>query len=751
MSKRMMVTLPDGVAEVIEGAQRQSGATQEIPVLSQADVIRMLLRDAAHRLVDGSLMVEEETREITGIDGDALSELIDDNKLAKFLYEERKEDNWFIDMKGGFEGRVRDNLEERFGNGYDPEEAREFAESYIGEARDWWLTIEDDEQKFEEKKQFVLDRLEDYQRKYEVTTYDPNEEFLEGYSGVQDGHAEADIEDIEDEIRAIAEREFDKGVRSVDDVARAVALVYDVDDEPVREIIDEVRRQVVIEDQQRGSELAEERTPAFKEDGTAHDAEAKPPDHNREEPAETDAVDLDEQEAAALYGETATDGGQDESDDADHGDGPIADGGISDPGSRSYCDQCQAWQALDNGRCNVCDEEIADDSDDDVPPDVRDRIVEQLDHETIHGIAGSVRRGETSYLLVVYSQERHNGSVSQIRTVAVEPDAGTVKITGNGIWIPEAGGEILNNLGQLIAQASTVVEHGVDAEPMTRDSPDIAVDELLDVPMLSDEYRRPDEWGQAWGNGNGEPPETWDLVDRLDEAGLPTDRFSRLEYGAKTPHERYGFRPASDLMGNYGVETGLPAEADPDEMDERVLRGDQLVVVDVDYPEDAPLDELPETYAVSSANGSDERAHHYYRVPDKMDLHEALGGWKAQPGWGDIWLAGEYVVGPGCYDDESGGRYEVVADRPIETVGSDELLPLIQSDEDDLDDDPDEEVGDQDDNPEGEPAETDEDDDDTEEIVSCYRCDEELTKEAATFDVIDGAARWIHPGGCDDE
>jgi hypothetical protein len=460
-------------------------------------------------------------------------------------------------------------------------------------------------------------------------------------------------------------------------------------------------------------------------------------------------------EADELYSESARTDGSSESDsdeaDVDRGDGPVSDGGRSeqpdDSGGHPDLDKSPGQE----GYWSEMSDHVDQDGEE-VPPDVRDRIVDQLDHETIHGIVGSVRRGETSYLLVVYSQERPSGSVSQIRTVAVEPDAGTVKITDNGIWIPDAGGSILSSLSTVIQQAGTVVEHDLDAEPMTRSSRDVDLDELLPTPMITDEYRRPDEWGRSWGNGNGEPPEVWDLVDRLDEAGLPTQRFSRLEYGAKTPHERYGFRPASDLMGNYGVETGLPAEADPDEMDDRVLRGDQLVVVDVDYPEEAPLDQLPETYAVSSANGSDERAHHYYRVPDKMDLHEALGGaWKAQPEWGDVWLAGEYVVGPGCYDDDSGGRYEVVADRPIETVESDELLPLIQSDEDDLDDDPDEEVADQDDNPEGETDETDEDDDDEPEIVECYRCDEELSKEAATFDVIDGAARWIHPGGCDDE
>lgn len=293
---------------------------------------------------------------------------------------------------------------------------------------------------------------------------------------------------------------------------------------------------------------------------------------------------------------------------------------------------------------------------------VLDRITAELDPTEIHAVALTATRGSTHYAVVASTGRNSGGDVIDLRTVVVDLAEENVRRTDNGMWIPYDEDAVLAVLRGLSRTHTDVRETDGEArEPLALSAVAADAEEVLSTPVEDEEDHDPDGWGEEYGNGAGEPPQVHDLVDRLREADLRVDRFSRLDFESKTPWERYAERTADELLGNYGVET---------------LEEGSLVVLDVDYPEDAP--DLPETYAVSSPNGSDERAHHYYRLPEDVDKHglfDYYGSWALKPSWGDVWIAGEYVVGPGSRAD--GGSYDVVADRPIETIEAAELMDLV--------------------------------------------------------------------------
>lgn len=709
MSKRTTVVLPDGVDDVVEAVVSASAASPDVPLLSQSDVIRLLMRDATDRLVEGDLTVEENTREVTGITGETLADLVPDHKRARYYYSERKEINWLNDMREGFEKRVRDRLEKRFGNGYTPEGAEAVAEEYIGEAFDLWVRVGDDRETFEAKREWVLDRLDVYREKYEATSYDPDEEFLAGWSGVEDGEATDEFADVEGMVRAVAEDRYRNGSPSPSALAESISFAFDADEELVREVVDEVRRESVVEDQTRASEddghdaLSADARAALGTAETVEDAvetvaaHGKAVDCNREESEDLDGVVLDEAEAAELvaaHGEVETDGGE-----VDEGDGPRTDGGVNrrpggrSPGQEGYWNElaAEADAARDRATDGGDVQDDGDGADDRESVTVRERLAEEFDGR-IHGVAVTAKRGDTYYAVVSHDAEGRGGDVVRLTTAVVDLGEGKVRASENSLWVPREG-DTLDAMTRLLARTTSDVSTDDDETPPVEAGVDeVDVDDLLSTPLAPDEYEPPaDGWGVTWGNGKGAPPQIHDLVSRLDEAGVPTDRFTKLVFGEKGPfNARYENLSADEFLpGNYGVEVGVPSSTEDVGADDRVLENDSLVVLDVDYPEDAPLDRLPETFRVSSANGSDDRAHHYLVVDDLDAVVEHFGRGAVKPAWGDCWLYGEYVVGPGCYDSESGGRYEVVSDAPLAEVSAEWLIELLSDglvEEDDEDD-----------------------------------------------------------------
>lgn len=184
MSNPTTIRLDDGLDAAIRGMVEASAQTDKVPILQQSQIMRVLLKDSVGRLLDGEISIETVEEEV---DGEVLKDLLPDHVLAKHLREDLKDESWLADMKGGFEGRVREALSERFKNGYDPEEAAEFAETYIREAHIYWEVIEDAPEKLNEKVSYVRERIEDYREKHEVSTYDPDEEFLASFTAVEEG------------------------------------------------------------------------------------------------------------------------------------------------------------------------------------------------------------------------------------------------------------------------------------------------------------------------------------------------------------------------------------------------------------------------------------------------------------------------------------------------------------------------------------------------------------------------------------
>lgn len=322
------------------------------------------------------------------------------------------------------------------------------------------------------------------------------------------------------------------------------------------------------------------------------------------------------------------------------------------------------WSGLDTGESE------------DGLPTVRDRIVSQLDADEIHGVLGTFRNGETAYLVISQSTNREGvGPVLDVRTVVVDLADETVRVTDNNLWVPRDA-DVAGGLARLLARTQADVSGSVDsdADPLTHSaSEEIDVGALLDQ-TVSDSYEPPET--RDWGFGEGPPPEIEILVERLRDVGIDvSERFNMLEFGGKAPFN-HDLWAAEDLAGNYGV---YATEEDP------------LVLVDVDNP-DALDQDLPETFAVSSPHGSEERAHHYYRVEDFQAVSDRYGKDNFGPTWGDVRAVNQYVVGPGsqldgCRKDHctecsrpDGGRYEIVEDAQIETVSAEWLIDLLDAD-----------------------------------------------------------------------
>jgi hypothetical protein len=404
---------------------------------------------------------------------------------------------------------------------------------------------------------------------------------------------------------------------------------------------------------------------------------------------------------------------------------------------------------------------------------VRDRLAEELDGD-LHGLTVTRRQGETVYCVAVRSTswdavdaDRPSIPILDARTVVVDFETDAVRVSDNGLWVPQEG-EVATSLTSLLARASNDLGDGCDpdADPVYKSaSEDVDVDLFLDreveVPREGVDGQHVEQMerhtgidpSREWGYGAGPPPEVETVVDRLTEAGLdPSEHVTRLVWGKKEPMDRTP-RPVEELTGNYGIEL-LPRESG-------------LVAIDVDYPEHFPDSELPETFEVSSPHGDDTQRHIILRCDEKERLAEELGAWAVQRAdWGDLWVGDRYLVGPGsqlseygCDDgdhersepggceaceDVDGGYYEVLTDAPIATVEADVILDL-------LDDSTGYETRDR--APEAPNPEDAIEVEDGDDVVECDSCGETFREEEAEEALkelpVGGSTRRICRGGCE--
>lgn len=255
MSNPTSLRLPDGLDDLIRGCHEASQQTDEIPAMSQAQVTRILLRDAGARLVRGEIDPEAIAAETDhDVDPVDLREIIPDPKVARFEREKIKDQGWLSDMRHGFEGRVRDQLRKRFRRGYDAEGIEERAQTWIAEARIYWQLLDDDDETFQEKVDYVEQKVEEYQAAYETSNYDPDDGWL-SFDGVEEGEQEQKVESGEpvETARELILSKLNQTERGTtpDDardlmarpvggyVEERVADEHDLDDEQVDQAIDQ--------------------------------------------------------------------------------------------------------------------------------------------------------------------------------------------------------------------------------------------------------------------------------------------------------------------------------------------------------------------------------------------------------------------------------------------------------------------------------------------------------------------------------
>lgn len=405
---------------------------------------------------------------------------------------------------------------------------------------------------------------------------------------------------------------------------------------------------------------------------------------------------------------------------------------------------------------------------------VREQVHDALGGvETTHAIAATKRIDSTIYLVAVYETTMshvptapdNDVPVVYARTVVVDLDDETVSATDNGLWLPAERGAV-ENVMRSFARTVSGISGAVDDDvpPGLNSTSDVDVDLLLSKTISDRSGQRVDRMRndpgidptRSWGYGGGPPPEIATLVERLTEVGLdPSEHVTRLEWGKKEPLDRVP-RPVDELLGNYGVEL-LPRDAG-------------LVAIDVDYPDEFPDVELPETLEITSPHGSDERRHVILWCDDKRAIQEELGAWAIQAvDWGDLWIGDRYLVGPGsqlsefgcddgdhergepggcsrCRDPER-GFYRIANDAPIATVEPDEILSLLDEssgftprerapEAPRVDDGRDDDV---------EPVDADDDGDG----IRCDKCDRIRPEDELKRLEIGPAVRHICRGGCE--
>jgi hypothetical protein len=352
---------------------------------------------------------------------------------------------------------------------------------------------------------------------------------------------------------------------------------------------------------------------------------------------------------------------------------------------------------------------------------VHQHIRDQIEIDAWHGVAGVNRTSGAIHLTVCYSSTW--GSVREDATVEKMPvlvyqnltfdtDEETVAL-GDLIWLPQDA-DVAGAMGDMSRRArADMLSSSPVEEPLCVDADDeVDVEALMDRSVeVPDEDRATQDNDKmrshpgisperSWGYGGGPPPEIERVVDRLAGAGLdPEEHLFRLTFGKKEPFDTVdkSQSPPSrghsvdELAGNYGIDC--------------LSRDVGLVCVDVDYPEEFPDEELPDTFSVSSPHGDDSQRHLLFLCDEKEELRDEIGAWSTQaPEWGDLWAgANRYVVGPGCQlseygcnegeheagergacercESEDGGYYEIVNDAPIMAVSAERLASLVPDDE----------------------------------------------------------------------
>jgi hypothetical protein len=299
--------------------------------------------------------------------------------------------------------------------------------------------------------------------------------------------------------------------------------------------------------------------------------------------------------------------------------------------------------------------------------------VDELLEERVDGEIQSVfwfrSRDSARYGLV--TALRDNGTVGVVQ-VLLDVDDDVLRVLGdNSMWLP-AEQPILDGAIRSLARACNAAGDSVDADDPMRESLLSFDAEEMGAYELSDDYD-PTERDGDWKASEG--ADEMDRVhERLAESPVETaDRLIRLEWGGKAPWEgepQRVMRSPDQIAGNYGVEVG---------------EDDDLVILDVDDVETAPLDEMPDTLRSESPHGGE---HRFYHVPGwREHFRERFDDVEnPHPSYGEVRSQDGYVVGPGseltdckhgCCTEGDPGQYRL-DDGAIATVDAETFGDLIE-------------------------------------------------------------------------
>jgi hypothetical protein len=306
----------------------------------------------------------------------------------------------------------------------------------------------------------------------------------------------------------------------------------------------------------------------------------------------------------------------------------------------------------------------------DAPDAVDGDRVEDLIHDRIDGDIETIlwyrSCAETHYALVAALTDDDRLSLT---TVILDVDDETVRIHGdNSMWLP-AEPDILDGVIRSVARSLNAATDSIeDDEPMRDSLVTFAADEIGGY-VVEDDY---DPGDSDWKADEG--ADEMDTVhERLEDSPIETaDRMIRLEFGRKRPWEGEPQRimhSPDEVGGTYGVE---------------VSEDDDLVILDVDDMETAPLDSMPDTLRSESPHGGE---HRFYHVPGwQAVFNDRFGLDNPHPSYGEVRSQDGYVVGPGarltdckhgCCTEDSPGEY-VLDDAPIATVAAEAFADLIE-------------------------------------------------------------------------
>lgn len=241
MSNPTSVRLSDGAQRVVRELSTASKTTDEVPEVSQAEIIRLLVGDAMDRTLRGNEEISDLAKSMEEFEGDVqdLVDLLDNPTIARYLQEQRKDEGWYLDMVtlSGFQSRVRRELKKRFENGYRPQEVKRRIESFRDEASDWWGpgSIEEDEETYEDALDYIDTCIEDYGEQYDQVDMDVHEQWVNSLGPNQDDETSAiNIDDINsDLIEAAEDLVRDPGRNELRNV-EALADAYGASAETVR-------------------------------------------------------------------------------------------------------------------------------------------------------------------------------------------------------------------------------------------------------------------------------------------------------------------------------------------------------------------------------------------------------------------------------------------------------------------------------------------------------------------------------------